>query len=349
MHHRLSLLARTPPSQPLASASAALLARSLVRRAQAATRRPTAPAHRTLASAADAAQPELKWDDHPPEPPITFRLDEAFAGAGVRPGAGAEARGPETDERAVAMWAREVDAAEDGFGDCEDDEGSDLGRREATDLVYKGKGPAGRAVNLPRADQPQPRPSSQQTNQQISSSSRPAKPKIVFTEDHTVSHPVTRSAEILANTLISPFVPAAAPADADKSLEPHQIPLTSRYDWRLSSPLRSQTRTRPDSPPTLWAHASTALQGHNRLVGVGVEPGRTARGGAQIRREEAWGWKIRVPENESGAWLSADAYRSRSVPSSAVGPRWRGVRVVGRAEPELTICCLSARRAGWIG
>lgn len=307
MHHRLSLLARTPSFQPVASTSTttstAHLARPLVRhRPTPHTTSTTTPPRRHLASAAYGAQSGIKWDDSPPEPP--------FVEADWEP---VLAQVPATDEGAVAAWERELESSMDRHFDHEDDFGGDGGSERASSILDKGKG---RAMDLPRGEPARAPGDHNQTADLPKPSSKPLKPEIIIHEDHS-SQPATRSPDLIANTLINPYSPAPPPPSLDPSpatpLQPHQVPLTSRYDWRLSSPLRRPSRTRPSAPPPLWAPTSLALQGHNRFVGVGVEPARTARGGAAIRREEAWGWKVKVPESERGEWASADAYRLRSV------------------------------------
>ncbi|GJN91923.1 hypothetical protein Rhopal_004948-T1 [Rhodotorula paludigena] len=109
-------------------------------------------------------------------------------------------------------------------------------------------------------------------------------------------------------TLIQPYLPPAPPADPSH-LERFHAPLSSRHDWRLSSPLRRYLRS---TPPPLYSRTETDTRplGHNRLVGVGVEAARIARV-VQTQGEEKWGWKVRVPESERGAWNDADRYCKR--------------------------------------
>ena len=314
MHHRITLLAHTPPYQPTASTSSAPVARSLVRpRLRPAHPSTFSSGHRHLASAAYDAQSQPKWDDRPPEPPLLGFHEHQEVGldgpAGVsRAGEGpVPLDAPATDERAVAAWERELDGLVDGMGEVEDEFGRESvgGRRRMK--VDKGKG---KALDLPRTVNSESAPPQPGTASPAPTSSKPAKPQHIFLEDQT-AQPATRSAELLATTLIRPFVPTPRPADPDEPLQPHHFPLTSRHDWRLSSPLRKPSRTRPAFPPSLWQAGPLALQGHNRFVGVGVEAGRSARGWAAMRREEAWGWKVKVPESERGEWSSADAYRQR--------------------------------------
>ncbi|GAA6064109.1 hypothetical protein JCM10212_002486 [Sporobolomyces blumeae] len=106
-----------------------------------------------------------------------------------------------------------------------------------------------------------------------------------------------------------PYAPSIHP-----SPQPHEVPLVSRTDWRLSSPLRKFIRSSPSSLYARTEETSTKALGHNRLVGVGVETGRIAlgpkaRGAAD--QSETWGWKVKVPESEKGTWIAADLYRKR--------------------------------------
>ncbi|GAA6033624.1 hypothetical protein JCM8097_004355 [Rhodosporidiobolus ruineniae] len=127
-----------------------------------------------------------------------------------------------------------------------------------------------------------------------------------------------RPVERLTHASLAPYIPpslpsSASPSDPPAPVEPDHLPLTHRYDWRLSSPLRRFLRT---SPPPLFSLEETATLplGHGRLVGVGPEAARIARKAIAMRSEEQWGWKVRVPaEKERGEWAAADAYKKRML------------------------------------
>lgn len=123
------------------------------------------------------------------------------------------------------------------------------------------------------------------------------------------------SVDLIPPNSIAPYIVPAPPAvscPVHPSPQPHEVPLVSRSDWRLSSPLRRYLRS---DPPSLYSRMEndTKAQGHNRLVGIGVEPGRTARGpnSREVEGSEPWGWKIKVKESERGSWPAADTYRKR--------------------------------------
>ena len=129
-------------------------------------------------------------------------------------------------------------------------------------------------------------------------------------------------------TPIRPFVPFGFPTY--DPIQPHEIPLTSRNDWRLSSPLTrlhrdlkvkppppklsilSKFKDPPIVPPSLWfaraGFPNSALQGMNRLVGVGLEPSEEGNRWAKDSHEK-WGWKTPVPESEKGEWIALDEWR----------------------------------------
>ncbi|GAA5947595.1 hypothetical protein JCM3775_000127 [Rhodotorula graminis] len=111
-------------------------------------------------------------------------------------------------------------------------------------------------------------------------------------------------------SLIAPYLPPPLSSTSlDPFPSPASDPLVTRHDWRLSSPLRRYLRR---SPPPLFSRTETdtVSLGHNRLVGVGVDAARIAKY-AQVRTEEQWGWKVRVPEAERGGWPDAEVYRKR--------------------------------------
>lgn len=128
-------------------------------------------------------------------------------------------------------------------------------------------------------------------------------------------------------SLIAPYIPSLPPSSPDATLSsPASELLVSRHDWRLSAPLRRYLRR---FPPPLFSRTETDTTslGHNRLVGVGVDAARIGKH-ALVRGEEQWGWKVRVPESERGAWPDADAYRKRCVSSSSFSSS------VARHEPD---------------
>ncbi|GAA5867609.1 hypothetical protein JCM1840_002569 [Sporobolomyces johnsonii] len=116
----------------------------------------------------------------------------------------------------------------------------------------------------------------------------------------------------IAPDTLSPYLPPLSPetSASDGPPQPHELPLLSRSDWRLSSPLRRRVRS---TPPPLWSRTETDTrsQGHNRLVGVGVEAARLGRSMQALEGEEYWGWKLKVKGAEKGKWKAADSYRKR--------------------------------------
>ncbi|GAA6021532.1 hypothetical protein JCM11491_006473 [Sporobolomyces phaffii] len=122
------------------------------------------------------------------------------------------------------------------------------------------------------------------------------------------------SQRIPANT-ISPYVAPDPPTfrcQVHPSPQPHEFPLVSRSDWRLSSPLRRYLRSNPAS---LYSRLEndTKAQGHNFLVGVGIETSRITKSfrSPEVAGSEPWGWKVKVKEAERGGWPAADLYRKR--------------------------------------
>lgn len=146
---------------------------------------------------------------------------------------------------------------------------------------------------------------------------KPTRARIAKVSKPAVTPPVSKlTAKTQSTSIIRPYVP---PAEAP-SHEPHAEPLRSRYDWRLSSPVRPRYRNaaQSSSPPSLHAPrspSSLAKQGHNALVGIGVDPARTDWWSASMRAEESWGWKVRLPAQGQGQkdeeWMAADVWRER--------------------------------------
>lgn len=140
-----------------------------------------------------------------------------------------------------------------------------------------------------------------------------------------------RTATVLEGRL-RPFVPFGEPTY--DPIQPHELPLTSRHDWRLSSPLTrlhrdlkvkppppklsifSKFKDPPILPPTLRLPRpglpNSAAQGMDKMIGVGLEPaleGNRWAGG----EHEKWGWKVPVPFTEKGEWIALDEWRKGSV------------------------------------
>lgn len=119
--------------------------------------------------------------------------------------------------------------------------------------------------------------------------------------------PLVRSQTPITSTSpIRPYIPPPRPASRQQAR-----PLLSRNDWRLSSPVRRPRSTLRTSPPSLSVPTDMSRQGHNKLVGIGVEPARVGRWNKEMAMQEQWGWKIRPPSGEKGEWLAADAHCER--------------------------------------
>lgn len=184
--------------------------------------------------------------------------------------------------------------------------------------IGKGKGkatldrrPSPTPFNPPPA--PTPPPPVDAAPQVIVESTRPkAQPLLV---EKPIIHSVL-GPEALAASSISPYVPPTSSRPDAALNQPHQNLLLSRNDWRLSSPRRrrrSASEAVPTEPPSLYSHAKNTLQGHNKLLGVGVEPVRSGQWTGGLRGEEPWGWKVKVPSGERGEWVAADVHRKRFV------------------------------------
>ena len=91
----------------------------------------------------------------------------------------------------------------------------------------------------------------------------------------------------------------------------HGKPLLSRNDWRLSSPVRRPRSSPRTRPPSLYAPIDMTRQGHNKLVGVGVDPRQVGWWSEEMRKEEQWAWKVKTPASEKGSWIEADAHCQR--------------------------------------
>ncbi|KAK4052245.1 hypothetical protein OIO90_004467 [Microbotryomycetes sp. JL221] len=109
---------------------------------------------------------------------------------------------------------------------------------------------------------------------------------------------------------IQPYRPSTA-IDSNMTTQPHDRLVLSRHDWRLSSPLVRHSRTLSDSPPSLYERVDLTCQGHNKLVGVGVDPARVGSWSPRLRAEEQWGWKIKVPNSEKADWPAANVHRKK--------------------------------------
>lgn len=120
-------------------------------------------------------------------------------------------------------------------------------------------------------------------------------------------------------TPYQPFLALSTPP------QPHDFPLLSRSDWRLLSPVLP--RTQLDEPPDLYEPLSdpaglfktdgsqllTTSAGHNKMIGVGLDPFREAARYFGTEGED-WGWKKRIgTATGSDDWDSADAYIEKYV------------------------------------
>lgn len=107
--------------------------------------------------------------------------------------------------------------------------------------------------------------------------------------------------------LINPYRPLLTPSYPWP--QPHEFPLRSSNDWRLSSPILS--RTSIEEPVDLYLPQESELikaVGHNKLVGVGPDCAREARRW-KLTKDESWSEKHSVPKDEGrGQWASGDAY-----------------------------------------
>lgn len=119
-----------------------------------------------------------------------------------------------------------------------------------------------------------------------------------------------RSRMDLTVSPIAPYRPPT-PSSSKRKPRPDELPLLSRADWRLSSPIRRPPSTVRSRPPSLWKPEDTSRQGHNKLVGVGVDCSKVGIWNRQMETEEQWGWKVKVPKGEKGAWPAADVHRRR--------------------------------------
>lgn len=111
----------------------------------------------------------------------------------------------------------------------------------------------------------------------------------------------------LFDSPIQPYVPPKA-STSTLPKQPHDYPLLSRSDWRLSSPLFPIPARSRSTPEHLAKARDLKRQGHNLLVGVGMQPAAEAAR-FQGTRDERWGWRLSVPEEEKGGWPSCDVYR----------------------------------------
>ena len=225
----------------------------------------------------------------------------------------------ELDHSSETMWATDIDWA--GAGELllyEDARAVLVANRGATRLPGRQGKPAPTAVQAPEAVRsvtacppPERLPPSRTAI---------ARARLLDTTSPERNLPVgpPASAQVHLNSNISPYFPprtlsSRGSVAAHPDPQPHHFPLVSRYDWRLSSPLAAPC---PSGflrmPPLLHTTepSSHRKTGVNRLVGIGLD---SAREGArwQGSKDERWGWKVRVPQNETTVWTSADAYRSR--------------------------------------
>ncbi|BGO88406.1 hypothetical protein JCM10020v2_000021 [Rhodotorula toruloides] len=115
-------------------------------------------------------------------------------------------------------------------------------------------------------------------------------------------------------TQLRPYLPPLPVHDATPAHpvpQPHHYPLHSRYDWRLSSPVRQFVDS---TPPSLYSvkDTSTFAQGHNRLVGVGIEAANIDKEkDDRFKWRERWGFKSHAPKEFRCEWAEAEVYRKR--------------------------------------
>ncbi|BGP21149.1 DNA helicase [Rhodotorula toruloides] len=115
-------------------------------------------------------------------------------------------------------------------------------------------------------------------------------------------------------TQIRPYLapsPAREGHPAHPVPQPHHYPLHSRRDWRLSSPVR---RFVDFTPPSLYSvkDTSTFLQGHNRLIGVGMEAANMHNEReVKFKWRERWAFRSSTLNEFKGEWPAAEVYRTR--------------------------------------
>lgn len=128
-----------------------------------------------------------------------------------------------------------------------------------------------------------------------------------------VAEELIRSRAALSPSPIKPYYPP--PIAKSSRPQTHHLPLLSRDDWRLSSPIRYPRPTPRKRPPSLGVPVDMTRQGHNKLIGVGVESAKIGLWSSEMAAQEQWGWKVKVPESERGTWIAADVHRKRFVES----------------------------------
>lgn len=136
--------------------------------------------------------------------------------------------------------------------------------------------------------------------------------------------PPSRSYEWNSPPPVEPFVPFGVPTR--HPIQPHEIPLLDRYDWRLSSPLHQLPRyskpkfvegsniQAPRYPPVLSLNRPGSdwpnRQGNNKLIGVGLEPANEGVRSGRFQAHEKWGWKVPVGDEMKSTWIALDTWRT---------------------------------------
>ncbi|GAA5923692.1 uncharacterized protein JCM15063_003730 [Sporobolomyces koalae] len=161
-----------------------------------------------------------------------------------------------------------------------------------------------------------PRPPQKNSNVKARTPEKPLFTERARTSTSSRTHDfVLQPAAPLRRNTVSPYIPPPVllpSCPVHPSPQPHEVPLLSRSDWRLSSPLRKVFRSNPYSLFSRYEN-DTKSQGHNHLVGVGIETSRISKSyrHKDVEGSEPWGWKTKVNPSERGDWPAADLYRKR--------------------------------------
>jgi hypothetical protein len=150
---------------------------------------------------------------------------------------------------------------------------------------------------------------------------------------HQIPHTRPQACTLAKETLLTPYIPRPQPSppsllgiqkhNPHPYPQPHDLPLLSRTDWRLSAPppphplastssafppILSYASKRPRSLSARQRKGRLTSSGENLVLGVGPNPQKEALRWSGTK-DEAWGWKVKVPDKERADWKSADAYR----------------------------------------
>ena len=151
-------------------------------------------------------------------------------------------------------------------------------------------------------------------------------PRLRFTARLDPPCPTSRapiSSTSRSRPTIEPYTPppqgeAASPAHPYP--QPHDYPILSRHDWRLSSSSFGGAPAISRRRPRSLYEAGTALAGHNALLGVGLPPLEESKrrfddpAEAQTEEEERrlaaerWGWRKPTPDSDRDHWPALDAW-----------------------------------------